>query len=179
LREIAALAGQANSNVVQYHFKDKKGLIEAIFEDRTRRREKLRLESIEVLKAQGRQNDPRELLSILWLPTLAFRDEHGEYAFCRFLLQCWLQPDFVTHDPVQERYEGSVLVEIVKLLRASHKNVSPDVFSRRLSALSFMFISCAVEFNNSRPHRQSDVEFDAGPILDMAVAALSAPAGGV
>jgi AcrR family transcriptional regulator len=177
LREIAMLAGQANSNVVQYHFKNKKGLVRAIMDDRMHRRERMRAKGLAELKARGKQSDPRELLAILWLPTLAFRDEQGEYVFCRFLLQCWLQPDFVSHVPVGERYRGSVLGEIVDSLRASYATVPREVFSRRLAALSLTFLSCAVEFNNARPHRRRDLEFDAGPILDMAVVALSAPAG--
>jgi AcrR family transcriptional regulator len=175
LREIAVLAGQANSNVVQYHFKDKQGLVEAILDDRMRRRERMRHERLDALKAQGRQKDLRELLAILWLPTLIFRDEDGDYVFCRFLLQCWLQPDILNHHPVAERYEGSTLVEIVQLLRAGCKDVAPDVFDRRLAALSLMFISCVVEFNNTGEHRRRNAEFDAAPLLDMSVVALSAP----
>jgi AcrR family transcriptional regulator len=175
LREIAVLAGQANSNVVQYHFKDKQGLIDSILDDRMRRREKMRHDRLEALKALGKQGDPRELLAILWLPTLIFRDEGGDYVFCRFLLQCWLQPDILNHHPITERYGGSALVEIVQQLRASCRDVPPDLFDRRLSALSLMFISCVVEFNNTGEHRRKNAEFDAGPLLDMAVVALSAP----
>jgi AcrR family transcriptional regulator len=174
LREIAVLAGQANSNVVQYHFKDKRGLIQAVVDDRMRRREKMRHEGLAALKALGKETDPRELLAILWLPSLIFRDESGDYVFCRFLLQCWLQPDILDHNPIVERYEGSALVEIVQLLRKSCRDVPPKVFDRRLSALSLMFISCVVEFNNTGEHRLRNAEFDPAPLLDMAVVALAA-----
>jgi len=178
LREIASLAGQSNSNVVQYHFGDKKGLIQAIFEDRVGQLESLRSEGLEALKAAGRPHDARELLSLLWLPSLSFRDEEGGYVFCRFQLQCWLQPEYMSHSPVGERYQGSVLAEIVVLLREHYRAVPAELFSRRLAALSLMFISCAVEFDSARTQMSGEAEFDAGPLLDMAVVALAAPVGG-
>jgi AcrR family transcriptional regulator len=178
LREIAALAGQSNSNVVQYHFGDKKGLIQAIFEDRVGRLETLRSEGLAALKAAGLGRDARALLSLLWLPSLTFRDDEGSYVFCRFQLQCWLQPEYMSHSPVGERYQGSVLAEIVALLREHYRTAPADLFSRRLAALSLMFISCAVEFDSARTQAPGEAEFDAGLLLDMAVTALAAPAIG-
>lgn len=64
LREIAAAAGQANVNVVQYHFGNKAGLVTAILEDRVGRIETLRRERLDAMKSAGR-NDPRELLKAL------------------------------------------------------------------------------------------------------------------
>jgi AcrR family transcriptional regulator len=187
LRDIALLAEQANSNVIQYHFKDKSGLIGAILEDRIQRRENLRCKRLEALKAAGKGNDPRALLAILWLPTLAFRDENGEYLFCRFVLQCMLQADFAAQYPLYERYDAfsrrtkakegdhKGLSELMALLRTHYKKLPPEVFSRRLMALSLMFISCAVEFDNARAQGPKDAELDAEPILDMAIAAMAAP----
>jgi AcrR family transcriptional regulator len=186
LREIALLAGQANSNVVQYHFKNKAGLIQAILEDRMRRREKMRGDGLKSLKAAGQQNDPRQLLKILWLPTLAFSDDSGEHVFCRFVLQCMLLPDFGTRYPLYKRYESpfewnngadgsSALAQIMSRLRATYKNTPPLAFSQRLSALSLMFVACAVEFDNAHRQGRKNAAFDADPLLDMAAAALAAP----
>lgn len=175
LREIGQLAGQSNSNVVQYHFANKEGLIAAILVDRVRRREEMRSRKFEDAKKRGQEKDPRELLEILWGPTLSFQDEQGNHSFCRFMLQCRLHSEFSERFPHEERYEGSVIVEVMKLLRDIYPGMSHDVFSYRLSTLTLMFVSSVVEFDNFRQARKHTNEFDLKPLVDMALAALSAP----
>jgi AcrR family transcriptional regulator len=182
LREIGLLAGQSNSNVVQYHFENKEGLISAILEDRVKRRETMRAEQLEGLKAQGLHDDPRRLLEILWLPSLSFRDKHGNHAFCRFMLQCRLHPECAARHPHDERFEGSVLIEIMQLFRKNFPHLPKEVFSQRFSALTLMFVSSVVEFDNFRQAngqgaRGRGEDFDPRQIVDMAIAAFSAPYG--
>jgi AcrR family transcriptional regulator len=177
LREIGLLAGQANSNVVQYHFESKEGLIAAILDDRVRQTENIRSEQLESLKKEGPNIDPRRLLESLWLPTLSFQDENGNHAFCRFMLQCRLHPKFSARYPHDERYDGSVIIQIMDLLREKHRYLSTEVFNLRLSTLTLMFVSCVVEFDNARHANGHLDDFDPAPILDMAIAALAAPNG--
>lgn len=177
LREIGLLAGQANSNVVQYHFESKEGLIAAILEDRVRRSEKIRSEQFQSLKRECSEINPRRLLEILWLPTLTFQDENGTHAFCRFMLQCRLHLRYSARYPHSERYDGSVIVEIMDFLRKFHQHLPKDVFNLRLSTLTLMFVSCVVEFDNGRHMNGHLDDFEPGPILDMAIAALAAPNG--
>jgi AcrR family transcriptional regulator len=185
LRDIAELAGQANSSVVQYHFKDKSGLIEAIFEDRMRRREALRKQRLNDLKAEGRKSDPRGLLEALWLPSLAFKDGDGKHVFCHFALQCLLRADMRERFPTHEIFElghtlgrgksrDKILDEVLDLLLRHYSGVSAPVLARRLSALSLMFISNVVEFDNLRGAGRS-TKFEPASIIDMALLALSAP----
>src|SRR5262245_26473913 len=54
LREIATAAGQANSNVVQYHFQDKEGLVRAILLERANRIDAMRLTRLQALTASGK-----------------------------------------------------------------------------------------------------------------------------
>jgi AcrR family transcriptional regulator len=171
LNEIAELAGQPNSNVLQYHFRDKAGLIDAILEDRTRRVEALRLERLSALRASDKQIEARELLAALWMPTLTFKDQSNDHVFCRFLLQINLHPQFAPH----ERGYSPLLVEIVTLLRDIYKQVPQQVFARRLFELTLMFIACAVELDNSFQSEWVDFRFDPESVIDMAVVALSAP----
>ena len=175
LREIGSLAGQSNSNVIQYHFETKEGLILSILSDRVWRREKMRIEQLDSLKRAGLHTDPRKLLEILWLPILSFRDENGGHSYCRFMLQCRLHPELSPRNSHDERYEGSVIVEVLKLFRQNYQNLSKAVFSRRLSALTLMFVSSVVEFDNLKQEGVNLGDFDHRLIIDMAVAALSAP----
>jgi AcrR family transcriptional regulator len=185
LRDIAQLAGQANSSVVQYHFKDKAGLIEAILDDRMQRREVLRKGCLDSLKAEGKENNPHLLLESLWAPSLAFKDEAGAHVFCHFALQCLLRADFHVRYPAHEVFEtwrtargrkanNSVLAEVMELLQRYYAGIPLRVLSRRLSALSLMFISNVVEFDNTRPKSRVGTKFDLKPLLDMAIVALSA-----
>ncbi len=175
LREIALLAGQSNSNVVQYHFDNKEGLISAIFEDRHNRVEQYRSKKFEDVKNDGTYNDPRKLLKILWLPSLLFKNERGNYTYCRFMLQLRLHSEFSYRRDHIERSEGSVIIEIRKSLRNIYPHLSNDVFSYRLSTLTLMFVSSVVEFDNYLQANNNKLNFNYKPIIDMALAALSAP----
>jgi len=181
LRDISELAGQANTSVVQYHFKDKAGLIHAILQDRANRREALRREQLEKLVSTGRQNDPRQLLAALWLPSLAARDEDGRHLGCHFSLQCLLRGDLLDGYPIAKFYEDnlqdtkgepSVLAEVMDLLSESCPDLPPRLLSQRLSALSLMFISSVVEFDNNCADKSARRSFDPQPLLDIALLTL-------
>jgi AcrR family transcriptional regulator len=185
LREIAAAAGQSNSNVVQYHFKDKSGLVSAILEDRVSQIDALRGEQLDALKA-SKKDTPRELLKIIWLPMMTIRNADGVHTFCRFLLQYLLQQHIARH-PVgrflgaaSKQEAGKSVANIVKAsrqLRAHYDHLPQATLYRRMSALSMMFLATVVEHDNARmsDKKATPAEFDVDPILDMAVGALSAP----
>jgi AcrR family transcriptional regulator len=184
LREIAVAAGQANSNAVQYHFKDKSGLVSAILEDRVGQIDALRGEQLDVLKASKKET-PRELLKVIWLPIMTIRDVDGAHPFCRFLLQYLLQKHIARH-PVgrflgaANRLEaGKSLANIVKatrMLRKHYDHLPQATLNRRMLSLSMMFLATVVEHDNARLTDQNTKppEFDVEAILDMSLGALSA-----
>ena len=190
LREIAEAAGQANSNVVQYHFRDKAGLVSAILDDRVHRIEQLRREGLAQLEASEAQ-DPRALLKVMWLPMMSIKDADGGHSFCRFLLQYMIQRNVAPH-PIEKLYKASAksgtgadtdlpyLLKLNRLLRAQHESLPQAVFGRRLSMLSMMFLASVVEHDNARLSGKigSVRAFDIEPILDMAIGALSVGARG-
>ena len=186
LREIGTAAGQANVNAVQYHFKDKAGLVSAILEDRVGRVEVLRRARLEAMKAEGR-DDARGVLQALWLPILSIRDSHGVHTFCRFLLQVMLQSHVDEH-PVHKLYTAgksgaaggdlAYVVKATRMLRAYYEHLSQALLNRRLSSLSMMFLATVVEHDNAKlsgkvvSHAELDLDF----ILDMALGALAVQA---
>lgn len=187
LREIALAAGQANNAAVHYHFKNKSGLIMAILDDRVGKIEALRCDLLEKFNA-GKQRNPRELLRLLWLPTMSISGRDGSYTFCRFLLQHMLHPGMVQH-PIQEfmngkkkrransRMDQACLAQAIEQLRGYYVRVPEATFFRRLSTLSTMFLSSVVEYENARLFDKSGAiaVYDIEPVLDMALGALSAP----
>jgi len=186
LREIAAAAGQINCSAVQYHFKDKSGLVSAILRDRVHRIEALRCERLRMLEAD-KSLLPRELLKTLWMPIMAVRGQDGEHTFCRFLLQYLLQPQIAEHPftlyesadhrRAKLRQDFACLAKVVRLIRGQHRNLTRADFGWRLHALSFMFLSAVVEHDNARlaGRGRRQAKFDIEPILEMSVVALSAP----
>lgn len=185
LREIAAEGGQTSSNAVQYHFKDKHGLVLAIFNDRLRRTEVVRREQLDAMPRTDKP-DARELLQILWGSVLSIRSPDGQYSFGRFLLQYLLQPqgpDHPTRDLAAYRRSSNVPVEFASLLswnrlvRDCYPTLPPAQFDFRLKAVAIMFLAAVVEHDNARlvmPTGKQE-SFDLLPIVDLAIAALGAP----
>jgi AcrR family transcriptional regulator len=185
LREISAAAGQTNPNAVQYHFKDKRGLVLAIVNDRLHRAEAQRRERLEILRGAG-SSGPGELLLILWESVMSIRGPDGEYSFCRMLLQYLLQPQGSDHpagDLAAYRRSRAVPVELAsllawnRLLRVSFPHLTPAQFDYRLKAASTMFLAMVVEHDNAQLvlHAGRHDEFDLQPLMGLAIAALSAP----
>lgn len=183
LREIAQAAGQGNTHVVQYHFKNKPGLIQAILD--------YRLEEMEALRGEWFQNlvgrkppDVRELMKAFFLPTLSVRSHEGQHTFCRFLLQYRLQP--IVDHPVYTVYNSSKALtdripntmKIVRLLRERCHRLPQATFERRVKELGGMLLSTVVEHDNLRIFGKSKhcAELDLEPTFDIVVAAFAAPA---
>ena len=70
LRQIVTASGQRNPAAVQYHFRDKEGLIRAIVGERAPALTRARAEMLEALAARGAEEDLRELVSAVITPLL-------------------------------------------------------------------------------------------------------------
>jgi AcrR family transcriptional regulator len=185
LREIAVAVGQTNSNAVQYHFKDKRGLVLAIMNDRLRRHEAQRREQLVTLQNSESQT-ARELILILWNSVLSIRGAEGQYPFCRFLLQYLLQPQGPDH-PARElaayRRSKKVPVEFAslmtwnRLLRLCYPDLPAAQFDYRLKAVAIMFLASVIEHDNAQlaTKRRIYADFDIEPIMNLTIAALDAP----
>jgi AcrR family transcriptional regulator len=185
LREIAVAAGQTSSNAVQYHFGDKRGLVRAILDDRLLRHELHRREQLKALQTVGK-HAPRDLLQILWGSIVSLRSADGQYSFCRFVLQYMLQaqgPDRPAREKAARSHKRTVVAGFASLfalnesIRACYPNLSDTQFEYRWKAVAIMFLAAVVGHDNAQLAKSSGVhqEFDLRPIMDLALAALSAP----
>jgi len=148
LRQIAAEAGSSNPSVVQYHFGDKRGLIQAIYV--------YRLAALEVrrgaLLAQARQDremaDPRTLLEVLLGPLSKERDQDGRRSYAAFLLSqrgrgiVGLQSFVFALAPLAEH--------IVDLLRAAVGPMPERLFRFRLTTASVLYWQALVALDAER-----------------------------
>jgi AcrR family transcriptional regulator len=185
LREIAAAAGQTSSNAVQYHFKDKHGLVLAIMNDRLHRHEGLRREQLASIQSAGAYG-PRDLLLVLWGSVVSIRGTAGQYSFCRFMLQYLLQPQGPDHPAralAAYRRSRTVPTEFASLLswnrilRECYPGLTAAQFDYRLKAVATMFLATVIEHDNAQLAAKlathSEVELE--PIIDLSIAALGAP----
>ena len=85
LRAISLAAGQSNSVAAQYHFENKIGLIEAIFQMRTPEVEKRRAALLDKMKGKDALPDIRTLVEVLFLPLTQMVELDGRNIYARFL----------------------------------------------------------------------------------------------
>lgn len=84
-RQIGAAIGSLNTNVVAYHFGSKEALIEAVYRHRLPGIDRRRRELLDQAEAEGRADDPRELMRAFALPLFEQTDAEGRHGFARFL----------------------------------------------------------------------------------------------
>ncbi|ROO85566.1 TetR family transcriptional regulator [Actinocorallia herbida] len=117
LREIAAAAGQRNNSAVQYHFGDKTGLVDALYEYRMAPLNARRQELIAELRGSGREADLPSLVEAFLGPlaehVLANR---GESWYLRFTSRYVLSGGYRLWPFSKEHYPG--MTELLPLLFA-------------------------------------------------------------
>lgn len=85
LREIAAAAGQGNHHAVQYHFRSREGLVQAVFDYRMWQMEDRRGEMLKAAKSAGKLDDARTIMEVIFLPQL---DLPGSTAITAMRISC-------------------------------------------------------------------------------------------
>ncbi|MBR9909321.1 MAG: helix-turn-helix transcriptional regulator [Gammaproteobacteria bacterium] len=94
LRAISQASGQGNSVAVQYHFKNRKGLVAAILSQRIERIEARRRELLDELLGDSATLALRDCLYVLQQPLVEMLDNDKRHTFARFLLACYATPDY-------------------------------------------------------------------------------------
>ena len=94
LREIRIESGARNTAAIQFHFKDRSGLIQALFNRHMPRLATKQQELYDAMIAEGRENDPRSLVEVLVRPSADYlREGPSERAWVKIISDLGAEPD--------------------------------------------------------------------------------------
>lgn len=144
-REVAKHADLRNNFSVGYHFGSMDGLIRNILKDRVLDLEPLRRAMIEGMPEDGGP-DARFWLECLLHPQIQARDSDGYHAYASILCQ-YLPHYYPKGFPWEEggtREATPSFNRIVKGLRQCVPHLPPDIFDRRLTNASLLYLNVLV-----------------------------------
>jgi AcrR family transcriptional regulator len=132
LREIVIEAGQRNKSAANYHFGDKRGLIEAILTFRMEPIDARRQELLAAKASEGNADGMRDLLEVIVFPFAErLGNERGQSWYARFIAQVAL---FSGEDPfLRTRSEGLGLA--IERLERHMAHIPADLRAARIWGL--------------------------------------------
>jgi AcrR family transcriptional regulator len=178
LRDIAIAAGQRNNSAVQYYFTDRDGLIAAVVGFRLASLEARRFELLATIEAEGRADDPAELVAVLAQPMFEVPRRDGATHYARFLEQVRSHPavrDLGTH---QAEHYASVRIVLARLGRAVAHLPAP-LRVMRVEAMTTTLFALLADHERALETGALEARNEAlarADILQMLVAVLFAPA---
>ncbi len=151
-REIAAAAGQQNTNAVQYHFKTKERLVQAIFVFRVGEMSERRARMIAEAERLGLLDDLRTLLAIVYLPQCALVDEQGRHSYAGFIAQyiSRYMPAGIMHAVDTEIPETNTIRRLLLLLRQRLRHLPDPVYNHRVGMPTQIVAFTLVRRDNER-----------------------------
>jgi AcrR family transcriptional regulator len=167
LRDIAVAAGQRNNSAVNYHFRNRQDLIDAIVRRRLEPMEQERAQMVEALMDDTRddaRDDIRAWLRIMVLPFTAVGSPH----YARFLQAASL---YLRADVGES--QGSVWPHVLERLAKAIPTVDREARARRVKAIATTMFTLLAE-----RERSAQAGEDAGTaeeIIAMLAAMLTAP----
>jgi AcrR family transcriptional regulator len=130
LREIASAAGQRNVAATNYYFKDRDGLIQAIFEHRLEAIEEHQEQLLAETLAATASGSPERVRGLIEAFVLPLTTQLAEGHFLGFIAR--LQLDFGRGDQyIADRLMRATRL-IAKLLRSEFEELPDDAFERRM-----------------------------------------------
>jgi AcrR family transcriptional regulator len=178
LRLISKEAGQRNTNAVQYHFRNRLGLLRAIFDYREAQLDPFR----KALLARTRESDSpailRDLLRVCFEPNYRHYSESRGISYIKLHAQYLSthRPRGVLH-PVDEHTPSTAgLREGMRRLHERLNFLDDHEFMLRLESVGTMFLGAVIQ-NDVRPAKKKlapERLFE--DLLDMMAAAISARA---
>jgi AcrR family transcriptional regulator len=174
LRQISIDAGLVNSYAVQYHFKNRDGLVQAIFDYRIGVEEQEMQRILDRLELEGRTGDIRLLIDAVWRHVFMLRDGHGQRSYGAFLLGLRRsRSGFMRRLAVS--YLSPATNRLMELLRIA-TGLPADVFMRRFELITAMQLDSLSRADADDPlYRGLADEKLLGELVAMAEAALLVP----
>ena len=177
LRQIAAEAGQGNNSVIQYHFGDKTGLLREIILRRVAGFEPRRQALLEKAEREGRLDDVRLLLEIMFLPIAEIVDASGRHIYARFIMQFMSSFRYQVGIDHPGWAADSAATRAVKLIPACLPFLDQQALTARINRVGGMFFNALIERDNAaatgRATEPEAVFFD--DLFAMMTAAISVP----
>ncbi|MEE4454844.1 hypothetical protein [Novosphingobium resinovorum] len=143
-REVCRLSGLKNNVAVQYHFTSVEQLYDEIVKHRMIQLEAIRCQRLQALghnELAALTID--ELVALVCLPHLRIRDENGGYPYAAFL--CHYLPEKRPTGFNWAMEAGSSITptmqRIITLLRNQRPNLPFDVFNRRMTNATLVFLN--------------------------------------
>lgn len=186
MRAIGAAAGQANSAAVQYHFKNKRGVIDAIFGRRLPEIEARRDALLLMARRQAVKPDVRALVHVLFQPFAEMVDAEGRNIYGRFLLNVLNDSPIwraVNHPMARarnnENFGGAgATAQCIAAILEQLPDMPFAVFQQRIVLMVSLFMTAIVERENLIDAGQEAWPLDilAADQMDIIAASLQLPA---
>lgn len=177
LQEVAETAGQANKFAVQYHFKTREGLIDAVFEARLPAINRRREHYVERLRAIEHPT----IVDMLWAmigPVIDQVDAEGMHRYSRFSAQVRIDPRY------RAGWFGSrhlaAVNEVMGMLRAATPHLSRKEFDVRMMFVIDMvdsglrLVDSPATLPRPSAHSAAEVRMIVETMIAMAAAGLEA-----
>lgn len=174
MRMVCEAAEQKFAGSVQYHFGDAAGLLYAVFDFREEQLQPARRALLETGRKQGRLDDVRYLLRILFEPNFRMYADRGiiSYIRCHAAYLVTHRPKGVEHPVDRDSPSTEVMREAMAILQQRLSALDPGRAALRLEIVGGMFLHGLTEYaaDPSRPGLDPQ-EFYEG-LLDMMTAAI-------
>jgi AcrR family transcriptional regulator len=176
VREIVRKAGQKNESALQYHFKDRGGLIVAL---KSRRSEQLeaRRSALFTEFMQTNQNPDVRLICALLVqaPFQLCREDKEFRAYLGEFGQRLIASNQIITQVLSNRKSNSQS-ELTKLLRKLNRHLDDELFTLRLEAMSsFVLMSLSRRARDKGSFRGRRAELFISNLIDQMAAMLTAP----
>lgn len=159
LREIAAAAGQGNHHAVQYHFRSREGLVQAVFDYRMWQMEDRRGEMLKAAESTGKLGDARTIVEIIFLPQLDLPGQHGNHSYANFLCQYLLRTETTEFADFGSELPPNI-DRALRLLRERLFFLPERIAQRRLITACFMFLNMLTAYSGDRTRTPDDESFE-------------------
>lgn len=179
LRQIVLESGQRNMSAVQYHFGNREGLLEAVFERRMTKLGDARAECLAEIDRNGEGDNVRALVVAAVTPLANYvRNAPAGSDYARFAARMTPRVDFASDS---KKDIGSANREIIVRLRRALHHVPPQVAADRVDLAMNMLVSAFAAYEQRQEEglasAHASLDAIAGSLIDMLVAGLLAPVG--
>ena len=179
VRAVVEAAGQKNASALQYHFKNREGLIDAIHKSRFAQTQGKRRELLTQCLGNNAAPSVRELCNLMVAPTfLLCRSDAG---YRRWIKAFGAINASVRHPMIEEEVieESNSILIIARLLREQLPQLGKDLFDNRyLTVVRFSGLSMSNHAKEKNAFRGPESDFFISNLVDLLTGIFTAEVSG-